>query len=75
LLGCLGVRACLVRQDQQPLSLGSSVCQAYRLLQMIEEFLGCRRIIGPRPLRQSEIRIERNGLVQMLQRILGQQLF
>ena len=41
---------------------------------MFKKLLGRGRIVGPCQLRGSEIGIERNGLIEMLQRILGEQL-
>ena len=41
---------------------------------MFKELFGRGRIVGPGELSGSEIGIERNGLLEMLQRILGEQL-
>ena len=67
------VGARLGRENQQPLAVRRLARQAHGLGEVVEEFLRRRGDIGPAQLRKREFRIERDGLVEVLDRVSGQQ--
>src|SRR4029077_20748093 len=76
LLFCyVAVTSRLVREDEEFLSVGSPVRRADRFVQMLEELFGRRGTNGASQFRGGKLRIERSGLVKVLQGILGEKLF
>ena len=74
LLHRVGVCPGLGREDQEPLSVGSLVRQAHGLVQVLEELLGRRRRVGEAQLRQREVRVERDCLGEVRDRVGQEQL-